>query len=570
MLDTDALPRFACPNWWEKICSGLTPMADVPLNPVRAAKALAFFKRLRLPDVRGNPTMEEACGEWFLDLLVAFLASEDPVTKERLVWELFCLVPKKNSKSTYVAALALTALYMEDTPNGTMLLIGPSQNISGRLFEQAQGMIRLDAQLEQIFKVQDHLKTITRRKTNTKLEVKTFDNKIVTGEIPLLTIVDELHELGKKASAVRVMQQIRGGGITQTGGQVLFITTQSDEAPAGIFKTELQKARNIRDGKAGGTSIMLPVLYEFPPELQKNQKFWKNRANWRLVLPNLDRSINAQRLEDDYENNGKISPETERVWVSQHLNIEIGLGLSGETWIGAQYWEQCAETTLALHELLARSEVVTIGGDGGGLDDLLAICVIGREIGTRRWLIWVKAWAQPEVLTRRPKIASVLEDFAQDGDLTICTYASQGHEEFAALAKEVQGSGLLPDENAVGLDHGQVAPILDELAALDLGGPLLCGIRQGGGLRGPIWNMELKLKAKAVVHGDQNLMNWCIGNAKAERVGSMVVIEKVTAGDAKIDPVVAMLNAAELMGRNPMIAPPVDFDEWLANPVMVA
>lgn len=552
MSDTDALPRFACPDWWAKINAGQVPMADVPLNDIRAAKALAFFKRLRLPDVRGNPTMAEACGEWFLDILTAFLASEDPVTKERLVWELFCLVPKKNSKSTYVSALALTALYMEETPNGTMLLIGPSQNISGRLFEQAQGMIRLDPQLQAVFKVQDHLKTITRIKTGTSLEVKTFDNKIVTGEIPLLTIIDELHELGKKAAAVRVMQQIRGGGITQAGGQVLFITTQSDEAPAGIFKTELQKARDIRDGKAGSSPIMLPVLYEFPPELQKNQKFWKTRANWRLVLPNLDRSINAQRLEDDYENNGRISPEAEKVWVSQHLNIEIGLGLSGETWIGAQYWEQCEEATLSLDDLLERSEVVTMGIDGGGLDDLLGLAVIGREIGTRRWLIWCHAWAQPEVLTRRPKIASVLEDFAACGDLTICSFAAQGHMEVAARVAQIHETGLLPEENGVGLDHGQVAPILDELAGLELEGPLLCGIRQGGGLRGPIWNMELKLKAKGIGHGGQPLMNWCVGNAKAERVGSMVVIEKVTAGDAKIDPVVAMFNAAELMGRNPI------------------
>lgn len=570
MSDIEALPRFSCPDWWAKINAGEVPMADVPLNEVRAAKALAFFKRLRLPDVVGNPTMADACGEWFLEILTAFLASEDPVTKERLVWELFCLVPKKNSKSTYVAALALTALYMEETPNGTMLLIGPSQNISGRLFEQAQGMIRLDPQLEQVFKVQDHLKTITRRKTGTKLEVKTFDNKIVTGEIPLLTIVDELHELGKKASAVRVMQQIRGGGITQNGGQVLFITTQSDEAPAGIFKTELQKARDIRDGKAGKTSIMLPVLYEFPAELQKNQKFWKTRANWRLVLPNLGRSINEQRLEDDYENNGRISPETEKVWVSQHLNIEIGLGLSGETWIGAQYWERCEEIGLTLDDLLERSEVVTVGGDGGGLDDLLALCVIGREVGTRRWLIWVKAWAQPEVLTRRPKIASKLEDFAAAGDLTICQHASQGHEEFAQMVQLIEASGKLPEEHAVGIDPGQVAPILDELVALELDGPLLCGIRQGGGLRGPIWNMELKLKAKGVAHGGQGLMNWCIGNAKAERVGSMVVIEKVTAGDAKIDPVVAMLNAAELMGRNPSAKQVVDYDAYLKASVMVA
>jgi len=552
--NTDALPRFACPDWWEKIGAGETPMAQVPINDARAARALAFFKRLRLPDVVGNPTMAEACGDWFLDILVAFLASEDPATKERLVWELFCLVPKKNSKSTYVAALALTALYLEDTPNGTMLLIGPSQNISGRLFEQAEGMIRLDPQLKQIFKVTPHLKTITRIKTGTALEVKTFDNKIVTGEIPLLTIIDELHELGKKASAVRVMQQIRGGGITQAGGQVLFITTQSDEAPAGIFRTELQKARDIRDGKAGSSAIMLPVLYEFPAKLQKNQKFWKDRANWHLVLPNLGRSINRQRLEDDYDNNGRISPETEQVWVSQHLNIQIGLGLSGETWIGAQYWEACEDLSLDLDQLLARSEVVTVGIDGGGLDDLLGLTVIGRETGTRRWLVWCHAWAQPEVLIRRPKNASVLEGFADDGDLTICTFAAQGHMEVAAQVARIHETGLLPEESGVGLDHGQVAPILDELAGLDLEGPLLCGIRQGGGLRGPIWNMELKLKARGVAHGGRPMMSWCVGNAKAERVGSMVVIEKVTAGDAKIDPVVALLNAAELMGRNPIAA----------------
>lgn len=545
-------------------------MAEVPLNEKKAARALAFFEMLRLPDVRGNPTMADACGPWFKELLVAFLASECPVTKERLVWELLCLVPKKNSKSTYVAGLALTALFLEETPNGTMLLIGPSQNISGRLFEQAEGMINLDERLQQVFKVQSHLKTITLFRTGTQLEVKTFDNKIVTGEIPLLTIIDELHELGKKAAAQRVMQQIRGGGITQAGGQVLFITTQSDEAPAGVFKAELEKARDIRDGKGGAHPIMLPVLYEFPAELQKNQKFWKDKANWPLVLPNLNRSINADRLIADYDNNGRISPEAERIWISQHLNVQVGLGLSGETWVGAQYWEQCSESGMTLDALLARSEVVVVGIDGGGLDDLLGACVIGRERGTRNWLVWVRAWAQPEVLKRRPKIASVLEDFAEQGDLVICETADQGHREVAQVVADIATSGLLPSEEAVGLDSGQSAPILDAMEALQLSPDLLCGIRQGGGLRGPIWHMEMRLKGRTVVQADQPLMNWCIGNAKAERVGSMVVIEKVTAGDAKIDPVIAMLNAAELMGRNPQVSAKVDYDSWFKNPVMVA
>ncbi len=119
------------------------------------------------------------------------------------------------------------------------------------------------------------------------------------------------------------MQQIRGGGITMQRGQVLMITTQSDEPPTGIWATELAKARAIRDGKGGGSPIMLPVLYEFPVERQLDKEYWRDRRNWRHILPNLGLSINPQALVDDYENNGKVSPETEQIWVSQHLNIEI-------------------------------------------------------------------------------------------------------------------------------------------------------------------------------------------------------------------------------------------------------
>jgi phage terminase large subunit-like protein len=187
--------------------------------------------------------------------------------------------------------------------------------------------------------VQDHLKCITRHKTGTALNVKTFDTTIVTGEIPILTIIDELHELGKKAQAASVMQQIRGGGITMQGGQVLMITTQSDERPAGIWKTELEKARAIRDGEGGPIPILLPVLYEFPPDLQRDEDYWRDQKNWAPILPNLGRSIDPERLIADYNNNGKVNQEAEQIWCSQHLNIEIGVGLGSDSWRGADLWE---------------------------------------------------------------------------------------------------------------------------------------------------------------------------------------------------------------------------------------
>lgn len=461
------------------------------------------------------------------------------------------MVPKKNSKTTYVAALGLTALFMEDAPNRQMLLVAPSQNISERCFDQAQGMIRLDQRLMAIFKVQDHLKCIERRKTGTKLDVKTFDTSIVTGEIPVLTIIDELHELGKKAKAASVMQQIRGGGITMQGGRVLMITTQSDEQPAGIWKTELAKARAIRDGKGGTAPILLPAIWEFPQELQRNQAYWRDQSHWPQLLPNLGRSIDPLRLAADYENNGRATEEAEQIWASQHLNIEIGVGLGDERWRGADYWADAGDVSLTLEALLQRSEVVTFGGDGGGLDDLLGVAVFGREKETRRWLLWNHAFAHEKVLEVRQEIASRLLDFKKEGSLTVCNTPVELMSKFGDLFAQVLASGKLPDKDAVGLDPNNVAAMIEALTACGMSDKMLRRIHQGPALSPAWWGMEMKLADKTLVHSGLALMDWVVGNAKVEPRGNGILITKQQAGRAKIDPLVAAGCAAILMSWNP-------------------
>lgn len=557
MSATEALPRFACPDWWAKLQAGDVPMADVPINEAKAARVLAFFNRLRLPDISGNPPMSIACGDWFKRLLVVFFASEDPETQRELVWELLCMVPKKNSKSTYVAALALTALYMEEAPNRQMLLVGPSQNISERCFEQAQGMVALDEKLQLIFKVQDHLKTITRRKTGTSLDVKTFDTTIVTGEIPVLTIIDELHELGKKAKALKVMQQIRGGGITMQRGKVLMITTQSDEMPTGIWKAELKKARAIRDGKAGPKPIMLPILYEYPEEQQKDETFWRDRSNWRMLLPNLGLSISEQALEEDYDNNGKVSKEAEQIWASQHLNIEIGVGLGGDNWRGVDHWEDCGDETLTLEELMRRSEVCVVGVDGGGLDDLFAVAVLGREKLTRRWLLWTHAWAFQEVFDRRKDIDAKLRDFEEAGDLTICLEVGDDVTGAIEVIEKLEAKGLLPTETpAIGLDAAGIAELLDGLDQAGFGEERWISVGQGWKLQSAVLTLPRRLKDRKLIHGSSDFMAWTVGNAKTELKGSNYIVTKQAAGSAKIDALMATFNAAMLMFGNPEAAGP--------------
>lgn len=49
------------------------------------------------------------------------------------------------------------------------------------------------------------------------------------------------------------------------------------------------------------------------------------------------------------------------------------MNLRGDRWAGAEYWEAQSDPSVTFKQILSRSEVITVGIDGGGLDDLLGL-----------------------------------------------------------------------------------------------------------------------------------------------------------------------------------------------------
>lgn len=525
---------------------------------------MALFTSLRLMDVTGQPTIGEACDTWLLDFAATVFGAYDPEIGEQLIKEFLLLVSKKNTKSTIAAGLMVTELALGWRHEDENLILAPTKEVADNSFKPAAAMIRADGELNALLHIQDHIKLITQRSTKATLKVVAADSATVSGKKASRVLVDELWLFGKVATAEAMFQEATGGQASRPEGYTLFLTTQSDQPPQGVFKDKLGDYRKIRDGEIVDAK-KLPVLYEYPAEMiAANEHI--DPANFYITNPNLGRSVSQPWLQGKFDEALRGEMAKRQVFFAKHLNIEMGVGLLHDAWAGAVHWEKAAADPEvwdgSLDQFIEICEVVVAGIDGGGLDDLFGLTLLGRlRADPRIWLSWSHAWAQLDVWERRKDIVSALDGFIEDDDLTKCEDPTADIIGVADILERVLKAGLFPEKYAIGLDPHGVAELIDELVKRGFTPDQLLAVAQGFRLNSAVIGSERKLKNGTLRHAAQRLMAWCVGNAKAEQRGNAVLITKQIAGKAKIDPLIALFNAVMLMTRNPEAAPGFVYEE---------
>lgn len=537
----------ACPDWEQRIVARQSLIPFKPLFPAEAEEALDVFGALRMVDATGSPLMCETVRDWVNQFVAAIFGAYDPDEGRRLISEFMLLISKKNGKSTIAAGIMLTALILNWRPSGEFIILAPTKEIADNSYIPIRDMVRADEELDALLKVQDHLRTVTHRQTNATLKVVAADSETVSGKKAIGVFVDELWVFGKRANAEAMLREATGGLASRPEGFIIWATTQSDAPPAGVFRQKLMYARKVRDGEIIDKSF-LPVLYEFPKAML-DAGAHRDFSNAYITNPNLGLSVDEPFIERGYAQAQMDGEESFRGFLAKHLNVEIGLALLSDRWAGADYWErQVSDDCRTLNDLLERCEVIDIGIDGGGLDDLLGFAAVGRERDTRRWLTWTHAWAHPSVLERRKAEAPRIRDFANDGHLTLVERIGDDIDQIAELVAQVEEAGLL---DQVGLDPVGIGAILDALEARGIPREKIGGVKQGYTLGGAIKTAERKLAEGGLWHGGQPMMAWCCGNARVEPRGNAILITKQASGSAKIDPLMALFNAVTLLALNP-------------------
>lgn len=538
----------ACPDWQERIIAGKSLIPFPPLYQESAEMALRIFKQLRLVDVPGEPMMGEVTREWVYEFVAAIFGAYEPTSGVRLIQEFFLLISKKNMKSTLAAGVMLTALILNWRKEAEFFIIAPTVEVANNSFKPAKAMIRADEELSDLFQVQDHTRTITHRTTGATLKILAAESDTVAGIKGTGVLIEEVWLFGKRAKAADMFTEAKGGLASRPEGFVIYLSTMSDEAPAGVFADLLKRAREVRDGKRVDNRL-LPVLYEFPKEMLDSGTY-RLPENFYITNPNMGASVSEAYLMGEFETAKADGEIALRRFMAKHLNVQISLSLTADYWAGADFWEENGNRPeIDLDWMLEHCEVIDIGVDGGGLDDLLGISAVGRlKDNPRMWAAWFHAWAHPSVLERRKEIAPVLLDFAKQGDLTIVHRIGDDSDEVAGLAARVYQSGLL---DKCGLDPHGVGAILDAMLEYGVPEDAVVGVSQGWKLGAAIKTTERKLAEGCFIHSGSAMMNWVVGNARVEPRANGILITKQASGSAKIDPLMAMFDAVSLLSLNP-------------------
>lgn len=303
--------------------------------------------------------------------------------------EVLVLLPKKNGKSTLLAALALHHLLV--TADAECVIAAASRDQATILYDQAGGFIRRSEKLQAVLDVKRGYREIRSRHDSGRFRVMAADVDTADGVIPTLALVDELHR-HKSADLYGVFRD----GLGPRGGRMITISTAGDDeaSPLGVMRAAARELPGAtRDGCHwhGRSPTGAYAMHEWaldPADDRDDMSVVKqaNPASWQTVealarrhdspsmtswqwarfacgvwLQGQDSAIQPEEW-DALAEPGAVIPAGSPVWIGVDLGWKLDTTALAPLWIEAED-RRVAGTPVVLEP----------PGDGSLLDDRLIV-----------------------------------------------------------------------------------------------------------------------------------------------------------------------------------------------------
>jgi phage terminase large subunit-like protein len=296
--------------------------------------------------------------------------------------ETLILIPKKNGKSTLLAALALYHLIV--TPDSECVVGAASRDQATILYDQAAGFARRSAGLRARIDVKRGYREIRSRRDSGRIRVLAADVDTADGVIPTLALVDELHR-HKSADLYGVFRD----GLGPREGQMITISTAGDH--------ELSALGLMRAAALGLPGLERNGAYVVAasPERSYVLHEWSLTSEDDLDDMNVVKGVNPASWQTTEALRARHDSPSMLPW--QWARFACGV------WVGSEAWWVPGEDWHALisGDRLEPGDKITLGFDGSRTGDATALVGCRVEDGLLQLLrVWecppdVPMWEVP-------------------------------------------------------------------------------------------------------------------------------------------------------------------------------
>ena len=480
-------------------------------------------------------------------------------TKERRYREAYIQVGRQNGKSFLAGEIANDIASFSGYHLGRVFCTATKQDQANIVWDEIAKFIRSDSELEELYKIREHDRTIVSKITGTEIKAIGRDTKSADGFRSVLAIVDEYHA-HKNNQMYKLMLD---GQIMVDSALTMAITTAGFDLNGACYE-QYKFCDKVLEGVIAKESLFIYIA-----EMNKDDDMWLPE-NWAKANPlnlwsddlNMDQEKIKRMAEKALE--AKEKGDTELLnFMTKSLNIWVTY--SAGSLLDIAKWKQC-ESDLTLEDMKGRECYLGIDLSQGG--DLTSIGLVFPLDDQKVYVYSHSFMPELRLLEHEKTDEAPYRVWVNQGFLTLTSGAFGLKTDYKYILTHLKE--LIEKYSlkilAVGYDNHNASAFLSDLDFL--GCDLIDVAQSAKSLSDCTVDFRQSVEAGQIMYDRRNaLLSWSAVNAELVKNSfGEIKIVKDTVG-ARIDPIYSIIDAWKIMflncDRTPYDANE-EFDTWEA------
>ena len=476
-------------------------------------------------------------------------------TKERRFREAYIQVGRQNGKSILSGAMANQFATFSGYKLGRIFCAATKQEQANIVWDEIAKFIRSDNDLQEMYKITEHERTIKSFVTGNVIKSLGRDTKSADGFRSILAICDELHAHPNN----QMYKLMLDGQINVDGALTLAITTAGFNLNGFCFE-QYKFCEKVLEKVIDKESLFIFIC-----EMDKDDDIW-DYNNWAKSNPyllfNSDNTINkdmvARLAEKAIEAKEKGGADLLN-FMTKHLNYWVTNGVGG--FVDLQKFKEC-ESDLTIEDMKGKECYLGLDLSSGG--DLTSIA-LAFPLENEKIYIYSHSFMPELRLAEHEKTDDVpYRMWVNKGLLTLTSGAFGVKTDYKFIINHLKE--LIEKYEIrileVGYDNHNASVFLQDLEFLACD---LTEIKQSAkSLNDATVDFQLSVKANQLLYDKENdLLKWSIANATTTSNSFGEIKIDKQSQKYRIDPVDAVMDSWKIMlvNKNEYSADS-EFDDW--------